>query len=107
MTEDFVLKRLNELCKEKKWSIYRLAKESDISYSTLNNMINRQNTPSFSTLIKLCQGLNISLPDFFSEDNQPTQLTSEEIDLISEWQKMSLDEKKILKAYIKGLLHEK
>ena len=35
MTEFDVLNRLRTLCNERNWSLYRLAKESGITYSTL------------------------------------------------------------------------
>ena len=46
MRDTDVIQHIQDLCRERDWSYYRLAKESDIPYSTLNNMINRTNIPT-------------------------------------------------------------
>ena len=65
MRDTDVIQHIQDLCKERNWSYYRLAKESDIPYSTLNNMISRTNIPTIPTLQKLCDGFGITLADFF------------------------------------------
>ena len=41
MRDKDVIQHIQDLCKERSWTYYRLAKEADIPYSTLNNMVNR------------------------------------------------------------------
>ena len=43
MRDKDVIQHIQDLCKERSWTYYRLAKEADIPYSTLNNMVNRTN----------------------------------------------------------------
>ena len=69
MRDTDVIQHIQDLCRERDWSYYRLAKESDIPYSTLNNMINRTNIPTIPTLQKLCDGFGITLSDFFTENS--------------------------------------
>ena len=58
--------RIIELCKENKMTINKLATVSGITQSTLNNIIcGRNNSTTISTIKKLCDGLNISIHDFF------------------------------------------
>lgn len=45
MRDKDVIQHIQDLCKERSWTYYRLAKEADIPYSTLNNMVNRTNIP--------------------------------------------------------------
>ena len=47
------LKRIQELCEERGWSCYQLAKASGIAYSTLSTMLNKQNMPTLPTFLKL------------------------------------------------------
>lgn len=54
MRDKDVIQHIQDLCKERSWTYYRLAKEADIPYSTLNNMVNRTNIPTIPTLQKLC-----------------------------------------------------
>ena len=57
MRDKDVIQHIQDLCKERSWTYYRLAKEADIPYSTLNNMVNRTNIPTIPTLQKLCDAL--------------------------------------------------
>ena len=75
MRDTDVIQHIQDLCKERNWSYYRLAKESDIPYSTLNNMMNRTNIPTIPTLQKLCDGFGITLSDFFQDQMEHPQLT--------------------------------
>ena len=63
--EDFttndVLLRIEELLKIRQWTHYRLSKESKIPYSSISNMFKRNTVPSIPTLMKICDGLKISM----------------------------------------------
>lgn len=48
INEDYVIKRIEELCEQKHWSKYRLAKKSGIPHSTIFNMLKRTNTPTLA-----------------------------------------------------------
>ena len=78
MTELNPLDRIQELCDERNWSYYQLAKVSGIAYSTLSTMINKHNMPSLPTLQKLCSGFGISITDFFDPGNSSKGLTSDQ-----------------------------
>ena len=43
-------KRIRELMAERGWTDYRLAKEANLSHSTVTNMFNRNNAPTLPTL---------------------------------------------------------
>lgn len=64
MKEEYVLKKVTQLLQERNWTLYRLAKESEISYSTLSNTFHRNNVPSVSTLMRICDGFGITLSEF-------------------------------------------
>ena len=62
-------KRILELCKERCITVNKLAITSGVTQSTLNNIVSgRNNSVTVSTLKKLCDGLEISILDFFSAD---------------------------------------
>lgn len=64
---DAVRKRILDLCDERNISINKLCIISGVTQSTVNNIINgRNNSTTISTLKKLCDGLEISLSEFFS-----------------------------------------
>ena len=72
-TRKAVANRLLELCEERNLSVNALARISAVPPSTLKNIINggSQNA-GVVTPKKLCDGLEISLYDFFNTDTFKT-----------------------------------
>lgn len=60
-------KRIRELMEGRNWTDYRLAKEANLSHSTVTNMFNRNNAPTLSTLEAVCRAFGITLAQFFAE----------------------------------------
>ncbi len=61
-----VKQRIIELCKNNNITINKLATISGITQSTLNNITcNRNNSTTISTIKKICDGLEITIKDFF------------------------------------------
>ena len=61
-----VRERIAELCEEKHITINKLANISGITQSTLNNIMSgRNNSTAISTIQKICDGLEITVTDFF------------------------------------------
>ena len=61
-----VRKRIIDLCKEHKITINKLATMSGVTQSTLNNIVSfRNNSTTISTIKKLCDGLDITIQQFF------------------------------------------
>ncbi|MGN1097565.1 MAG: helix-turn-helix domain-containing protein [Clostridia bacterium] len=64
-----VKERILELCREKNITVNRLATISGITQSTLSNIVSgRNNSTTVSTIQKLCDGLEITIEDFFHSD---------------------------------------
>lgn len=59
--------RLLELCRERNITLNKLSTICGITQSTLNNIISgRNSTTTVSTIQKICDGLEITILDFFS-----------------------------------------
>lgn len=59
--------RIIDFCKEREITVNKLAIMSGVTQSTLNNIVSgRNNSVTLSTLKKLCDGLEISIQDFFN-----------------------------------------
>ena len=66
---DAIRERILELCKERKITVNKLSTICGITQSTLNNIISkRNNSTTVSTIKKICDGLEISIVDFFNKD---------------------------------------
>lgn len=64
-----VKERLLQLCKERNLSINKLCTMSGVTQSTVQNLISgRNNSITVSTLKKLCDGLEISMEEFFCSE---------------------------------------
>ena len=61
--------RIMELCRERHITINKLSTICGITQSTLNNIVSGRNQSiTLSTLQKICDGLDISILDFFQSD---------------------------------------
>ena len=64
-----VKNRLLVLCEEKRISIHKLATESAVAPSTIKNILyGKSKNPGIVTIKMLCDGLGISLYDFFNTE---------------------------------------
>lgn len=58
--------RILELCKERKITVNRLSTISAVTQSTVNDIVNNKSKNiGIATIKKLCDGLEISITDFF------------------------------------------
>lgn len=61
--------RIIELCNERNISPNKLSNMSGVTQSTVNNIISgRNNSATVSTIKKLCDGLEITIQDFFNSE---------------------------------------
>lgn len=64
-----VKKRFDELCFQKYINYCRLASISGVPYTTVKSIFyNQSKNPGIATIKKLCDGLEISITDFFDTD---------------------------------------
>lgn len=61
-----VKKRIEELCMEREITLNKLSIICGMTQSTLNNIVSGRNKgATISTIKKICDGLNISVQEFF------------------------------------------
>ena len=66
---DFVVFRIRQLCKEHKITPNGLSYSSGISQSTIKSILGGESkNPGIVTLKKICDGLDISIIDFFDTE---------------------------------------
>jgi transcriptional regulator with XRE-family HTH domain len=95
------LKRITQLRDERCWSNYKLAKEANISQTTLRNLYNRNTLPSIPTLESICAGFGITLSQFFAEGDEPVELDAEQKEMLNMWNTLSKDQKSALLVLLK------
>lgn len=68
-TKEAVAKRILQLCDQRKLSVNALATVSGVPPSTIYSMLNEKSqNPGIISLKKLCDGLDITLREFFDSD---------------------------------------
>ena len=64
-----VRQRIIQLCQERNISINKLSGISGVTQSTVNNIVSgRNNSTTVSTIQKLCDGLGITIDEFFHSE---------------------------------------
>ena len=64
-----VRQRIIDLCQSRNITINKLGTICGITQSSLNNIINTgSNNPTISTIAKICDGLEITIIDFFNDE---------------------------------------
>jgi len=113
-TNNAIITKILELCNERSWSLYKLAKETEIPYSSLNNMIKRNTLPTIPTLFKICKGFNVAPADFlfsvhysFSSDIKYLPVSHDEIELLTSYRKLDDDTKSLVISYINEQISNK
>lgn len=62
-------KKLIKICKEKDVSVNKLASICYLTQSTIQNIIEcKSNNPKLLTIVRICDGLDITLTEFFDDD---------------------------------------
>lgn len=68
-TSEAVKQRIIELCTKKRWAFNALAHYSGIPESTMKSIISgKSQNPGVVTIKKICDGLEISLTEFFDTE---------------------------------------
>lgn len=64
-----VKQRFEELCNEKNINFCRLASLSGVPYTTVKSIFyNQSKNPGIATIKKLCDGLDITITEFFNTE---------------------------------------
>lgn len=99
-----VLDRIIELKNAKGWSEYQLAEESGMAQSTISSWYRKNMMPSIPSLEKICTAFDISLSQFFLEDNDNiVSLSSKQIELINATNKLSSEQLDSLITFLNAM----
>ena len=97
-----VMGRIEQLMKQRGWSVYRLGKESGLAQSTLSHIFRKDSEPTISTLETICKAFGISMGDFFS-DGELTPLNTEQKKLLVMWAQLKDEQKQLVFKLIESI----
>lgn len=64
-----VRQRIIELCRQRELTVNKLSNISGVTQSTVNNIVSGRNrSATVSTIKKLCDGLGITIQEFFASE---------------------------------------
>jgi len=91
-----ILKKIDRLRMERAWTEYQLAKNSGIPQSTISTWFRKQTVPTIESLNKICNGLGITLSEFFYEGQETVILTPEAKEMLDRWSALSPKQREIV-----------
>ena len=97
-----VLERIDELRRQRGWSVNNLAMEAMLTQSTLNNLYVRKAEPKLSTLRAICAAFGITLAEFFRYEELP-QNGEETAELLRRVESLSPAQKRALLDFLRAL----
>ena len=110
MELDVIQDRIRFFLEYRHWSIYKLAQESSLSYSSVNNLLKCDTMPSIPTLSYICKGFGITMSEFFDFGSNPLRdntLTEDEQEMLNMYRRLSSYNKEISIHHLEFLLSEK
>lgn len=101
--EDYISERLMDLCEKRGLTKYRLAQLTGMSQTAIGSIISKESMPTIPTLEKLCDAFGITLAQFFSESENHPNLTVEQKEILTIWDALGAEERKVFMTMIRGL----
>ena len=104
MNIELISQRITQLCQDRRWSYYKLAKEAGFQQATLFPILHNKNMPNLYTLNEICNAFNITLSDFFRCELFETINYAD--NYIQLWKELNNKDKEKVLIYMNGLLHK-
>lgn len=100
--------RIKNLMKQKGVTEYKLSKLSGLSQSTISNIFNRNTEPTIPTLEAICNGLGISMAQFFFDESSEmfVVLTKEQKAMFDKWLFLTSKQKEFVNSLIESYIHK-
>lgn len=99
--------RLEQLMEQQGLSVYRLAQKSYLSWNTVDNILKRDINPTIHTLDMLCNGLGISLVQFFDDTGTTSQISAEQQKYLNKREALDERDRYIIDSMIELMLKDK
>lgn len=102
-------KRIKQLMEIKNITEYRLSKLSGLSQSTISNIFVRNTAPTIPTIEAICNGLGITLAQFFADDSdeEPVYLSKEQKKFFNEWMSLTSEQKSVVEKLVESYKYDK
>jgi len=99
-----VLKRIDQERDKRGWTDYTLAVNSDLTQSTISTWRSRNLQPNLASIEKICNGLGITLSQFFSESDGKELLNKDQQHILELWSRLSPAQRTAVSNLIESFL---
>ncbi len=100
--------RLKQLMDERNMTVYSVAQAAGVSWQTVKNLFTLTSNPSVGTLQKICNGLGVTMSQFFAteEDGNIITLTATQQHVIDRWNTLPADKQRIFGELLDMMVDE-
>ena len=98
-----IVGRIRKENEQRGWTVYRLAKEANLSHSTLTNMMHRGTCPSLTTIENVCEAYGITLAEFLYGQDDLIHLNAEQKRHLDRWNLLTEKQQRAVELFIDGL----
>ena len=98
-----IVGRIRKENEKRGWTVYRLAKEANLSHSTLTNMMHRGTCPSLTTIENVCEAYGITLAEFLYGQDDLIHLNAEQKRHLYRWNLLTEKQQRAVELFIDGL----
>lgn len=95
--------RIEKLCAKGGISRYQLSNRMGISQSALSDIVKKKNVPTLVTIERICAAFGITIAQFFTQGESIPDLSNEQKELLLLWGDLKLEEKEIVKTFMKSI----
>lgn len=95
--------RIEKLCAKGGISRYQLSNRMGISQSALSDIVKKKNVPTLVTIERICAAFGITIAQFFTQGESIPDLSNEQKELLLLWDDLKLEEKEIVKTFMKSI----
>lgn len=88
-----ILERITKHRLSRNWTEYQLAQKSGIPQSTISSWYRKKMLPTLSSLDKICHAFDMTMAQFLSENDNLTEITPDQKDLLHKWELLTAAQK--------------
>ena len=98
-----ILEEFTKLRLQRGWNEYEFAKNTGISQSTISTWYRRNQVPTIQNIEKVCNGVGITLSQFFAESDDLVALTPEQREMLDNWSALTDKQKELFLELFKSI----
>ena len=96
-----ILKRIDELRREKGWTVFELTNRTNLSEYTIYSWYTRGSKPTIYALESVCEALGVTMGEFFTEIKKDN-LSPDQIRLLQSYDHLTKEQQELVLSVVKS-----